>query len=228
MDIARTLREEISRRGLTATDISREVGLPLSTVSGFLRGAQEIGTDKASKIAEYLGFTLIISQIRRKSMEAYLNTVKELEERGVNTDDDTVMAVNYLAKHYPEGWTDQDADLAATFVSDLKSLKEKGWQDWSTHDADLARDFLANLEWLANNGWHSWSAEDANLVAEFVGNLTWLLEHDYKDWGEEDIRDVATFADNLAYIEERGESLDEDRMKEVAEFVANLEQMDDE
>ena len=61
MNIANILREEIQRRKFTPTKISKETGLPFSTVSEFTRGVREIGVDKASRIATFLGFHLKVS-----------------------------------------------------------------------------------------------------------------------------------------------------------------------
>ena len=90
MDIAKLLRGEIERRGLTPTELSQGVGLPFSMCSEFIRGGREIGVGKASKIGEFLGLSLSVSRQRRNAMAEYMTTIEELEERirARNSDDE--------------------------------------------------------------------------------------------------------------------------------------------
>lgn len=60
MDIAGLLREELQRRDMTPTTLSKGTGISFSTCSEFMRNVREIGTSKASRIATFLGFQLAI------------------------------------------------------------------------------------------------------------------------------------------------------------------------
>ena len=57
MDIAKTLRSEIRRRGLRPIDVSRMSQLPYATISEFMSSKihREIGVNKASVLMTCLG-----------------------------------------------------------------------------------------------------------------------------------------------------------------------------
>lgn len=56
-EIAEQLRTAIKESGLSANQLAKATGVGQTTISGFLRG-RDIGIEKASKIAAYLGLEL--------------------------------------------------------------------------------------------------------------------------------------------------------------------------
>jgi transcriptional regulator with XRE-family HTH domain len=207
MDISKALRAEIERRGLTATNVAEGTGLPYSTVNEFMRGVREIGADKASKIADLLGFNLVISKLRSKAMSEYLELVKSIEDRGVSVDDDTMDAVK-------------------EFAENLAYIEEK-FPDWDFDDAENAATFRHDIQWLEVNGWVSWSEDDADAAAVFRNNVAWLKENDWDVWSEDDATSIDEFVQNLKYLKKIGENPTQERIDEVAELVKNLKRLRD-
>jgi transcriptional regulator with XRE-family HTH domain len=176
MDISGLLRTEVERRGLTVTSVAEGADVPFSTVSEFLRGEREIGADKASRIAEFLGFDLTLSRLRRKAMAEHAALVDDLEKRGVSLDDESIEQVR-------------------DFAESLRCIEER-YQAWSEDDAEQASKFRADIEWLEEHGWEAWSEDDASDVAEFASNLK-TLEEIGEDPTEERMAEVAEFLENL-------------------------------
>lgn len=56
-DLTTTIRAEITRRELSANQLARETGLPQTTISAFLRGADMRGAS-LSRLCRYLGLEL--------------------------------------------------------------------------------------------------------------------------------------------------------------------------
>lgn len=56
-ELAETLRDAIRKSGLSANELAQKTGIKQTTISGFLRG-RDMGIERASKIAKYLGFEL--------------------------------------------------------------------------------------------------------------------------------------------------------------------------
>lgn len=56
-DLAQTIRAEIARRELSAKGLARETGLPQTTISAFLRGADMRG-GSLSVLCRHLGLEL--------------------------------------------------------------------------------------------------------------------------------------------------------------------------
>lgn len=209
MNISKILQKEIGRRGLSVTAVSEGAKVPFSTVSEFLRGEREIGADKASKIATFLGFDLVVSKLRRIEMSNYEATVASLEKQGYSVDDETM-------------------ETTAEFVQNLRVLADQfGYTDgFSEEDAELASQFVGNMQELAQrfNYPEGFSEEDAELAESFCRNLCVLADRfGYPDGlSEEDAEAVAGFVANLEWLEAEGEEVTSDRIEEVATFVANL------
>lgn len=55
--MAETLRKAMVACGLSANQLAQETGVPQTTISRFLRG-KDMGIERASKIAAYLGLVL--------------------------------------------------------------------------------------------------------------------------------------------------------------------------
>ena len=56
-DVADMLRKAIADSGQSANEIAQATGVPQTTISRFLRG-KDMGINRASKIAAYLGLEL--------------------------------------------------------------------------------------------------------------------------------------------------------------------------
>lgn len=64
MSIAETIREEVTLRRLTPADVARGSGVPYATVNEFLRDVRDIGTERASRIAEFLELELLSVRLK--------------------------------------------------------------------------------------------------------------------------------------------------------------------
>jgi transcriptional regulator with XRE-family HTH domain len=204
VSIEDVIRAEITRRGLTPTEIATGAELPFSTVSEFLRGIRVIGVDKASKLAAFLDMELSVSNIRRRTMASYEKTVQALEKSGHELDDASIGQVNQFAddvRFLDEqigGWTDEDVQAARQYREDVEWLQEND-TPFSNEDAHMAAEFRANIEWLSENGWSTWTEEDAEQVAALKANLELLAEWD-EEATEERIEAVAQHVANLKKI----------------------------
>jgi transcriptional regulator with XRE-family HTH domain len=207
MNISKILKQEINRRGLSVTAVSEGANVPFSTVSEFLRGGREIGADKASKIATFMGFELVVSKVRREEMSDFEATVATLEKQGYSVDDETMEATK-------------------EFVGNLRILADEfGYHDvLNEEDAESASQFVGDMKILAQRFDYpdGFGEEDAELAASFCQDLIWIEEHWSANWGEDDVDAVATFVANLKWLEEVGEEATADRIEKVADFVANL------
>lgn len=207
MDISKTLRAEIQRRGLSVTAVAEGAEVPFSTVSEFLRDVRDVGSATASKIATFLGFELVKSRLERKAMADYLALVEDLEKRGYAVDDATVKSTEEFAKN-------------------LRLIKEQGYDDWNEDDVALAAQFASDLKVVADAGYGSaWNEDDAELARSFCSDLEWLYSHGWGSWSEEDASEAARFVADLKALEAMGEEATLDRIEQVAEFVRNLREM---
>ena len=208
MDVSDYLRKEIMRRGFTPTDVSRATGLPFSTVSEFVRGVREVGTDKASAIAEFLGLSLVYGNSRRLAMQKYERTVAELEKKGVDVDDETMERLN-------------------NYVANLEWLDRKDDYPPTDEEAEKLENYVENYRYLQREKHDLPDDEKAEWLENCVENYRYLQREGYDFQDDDEMEKVEAFVQNLRWLEEHDEIPDEDRMNEVAEFVANLEQMEE-
>ena len=64
-------------------------------------------------------------------------------------------------------------------------------------------------------------------ASRLVSDVRWLEENGWNAWSEEDVDQASRFVSDVRWLEENGEVFSEERAKDVAEHVANLEALDE-
>lgn len=73
--ISESLRKEIKRRGLYASEVARLAGVPVSTITRFLRGERGLGAETMERLAEAFGLILVPIE----EVEGNLNIERQIE-----------------------------------------------------------------------------------------------------------------------------------------------------
>lgn len=209
MCLAQSIRAEIERRGLPLKRVSDDTGISYSTLRDFVAAGAGLSIDKASELAGYLGLELTVSKLRKQEMKEYEKMIQKLESAGYDVDQDSIEAV-------------------AGMVENLKWLKANGWDPAAITDDDFesVEGFVSNLQWLADNGWESFGEDDAEMAAGMVGNLQTLEQRGWESFDADDAKAISDFTADLQWLEDRGEDPTPERIAEVAQMKADLEEME--
>lgn len=91
--ISETIRREIKRRGLYASEAARLAGVSVSTITRFLRGERGLGGESMERLAEAFGLTLVPVE----EVEDYLEIERQIG-RAVEINDDLKALLRAILK----------------------------------------------------------------------------------------------------------------------------------
>jgi transcriptional regulator with XRE-family HTH domain len=208
VSLAKSIRDEIERRGMPLKRVSDDTGISYSTLRDFVAAGAGISIDRASELAAYLGLELTVSKLRKQEMKEYEKMIQKLEAAGHDVDQDSIEAV-------------------AGMVENLKWLKANGgWEEFGPDEAKMVEEMVANLQWLADHNWEEFGEDDATMAADFVANLHAAANLGWESFDADDAVSLQQVVDNLQWLDERGEEASAERIEEVAQLRANLESLD--